>query len=209
MSLLGIIVRAVLGLLLLQALIWGHYFWSASLLSPPLGEIDFASGAAVTGRIGPLPFDRYLVTFTFPHGYGTNRPDRTLIWSKLHEEGRVQIDIRVRGFLGRPVLNYTMAQISNDWAFTTGGRNPNAVLWSMRGADFRALPMERYTVTARLSGENPFLEDREIVLGLKGDRDGGYHGLGHIILAYSSAALIALIAGVLILFKLINFLFFR
>ncbi|MCC5887424.1 MAG: hypothetical protein JJT88_13400 [Gammaproteobacteria bacterium] len=199
------VTRVLLGFVLLQALIWGHYFWSASLLSPALGEIDFASADAVTGRIGPLPFDRYLVTFTFPHGYGTNRPDRTLIGRELREEGRVGIDIRVTGFLGRPVLSYSLAQISSDWRFTTGGRDPNALLWN-GAAEFRALPMERYTVTARLSGENPFLEDRRIVLGLKGNRDDGYHGLGHIILSYSTAALFVFILGVWIIIKVIGYL---
>lgn len=195
-------IRVVLGFMLLWALIYGHYHWSASLLEPTLGKIEFDANEPFTARIGPMPIDRYGVTFRFAHGYGKDQPDRSVIGRKLRQKGRVNIEIRVTGAFGREVLDYQLAQITDEWRFTSGSY-PTVLLWGP--ARFIALPLERYTVSARLSGDNAFLETREITLGLTSSRNNGYHGLVHIALYYLSGALFALIALVWIIYKLVQF----
>lgn len=194
-------IRVVLGFMLLWVLIYGHYNWSASLLEPTLGKIEFDANEPFTARIGPMPVDRYRVTFRFAHGYGSKRPDPPVIHDRLRQ-GQVELRIRVIGWFGREVLDYELAQISDEWRFTSGSY-PTVLLWGP--ARFVALPLERYTVTARLSGDNAFLESREITLGLTASRNNGYHGLVHIALYYLSGALFALIALVWIIYKLVQF----
>ncbi|MCC5887423.1 MAG: hypothetical protein JJT88_13395 [Gammaproteobacteria bacterium] len=193
-------VPRVLGFVLLWALIYGHYHWSASLLQPTFGAIEFDASEPVTARVGPMPIDRYGVTFRFAHGYRSKRPDAPVIHNQLRQ-GRVGLDIRVTGWFGREVLSYQLAQISDEWRFTSRTGDPTVLLWGP--ARFMALPLERYTVTARLSGDNAFLESREIILGLTASRNNGYHGLVHIALYYLSGALFALIALVWIIYKLV------
>lgn len=194
------LIRIVLGFLLFWALVYGHYQWSESTLHPTLGNIDFNADDALVARIGPLPFDRYRVVFGFPANDRTGERNRKLIVSEL-QEGRIGIEIRVTGFFGRDVLAYSGSRISmtNDWRYSSRHNH----LWGP--TQFTVLPLERYRVSARLSGENAFLEEREILLALSADRDTGYHSLIYILLFWLSGALFVVVAVVWIVFKVVTF----
>ena len=183
----------VFSFVMAQALIYGHYLWSSSLLHINLVESDFNATEPTAARIGFLPIDHYRVVFRFEDGFGQDRQERSLVARKLLQEGRVAVEIRVTGFLGREVLEYSNANISfsRDWSYSSMGLGPQG-LWGP--AEFRALPLERYTVAARLSGKNPLLENQTIALGLKAARDNGYHGIGHIVMHYLVGALFVLAA---------------
>lgn len=193
------------GFVLLQALIWGYYFWSWSLLHIDLFELEFDAREPTAARIGALPYDRYRVVFRFTDGFGQGEAERSSIVQQLLQEDRVGVEIRVTGFLWRKVLEYSSVNISTsrEWHYSNMGSYGSG-LWGP--AEFRAFPLERYTITARLSGESDLLERKSMVLGLKAARDNGYHGLGHIILSYLTAALFAFMAGVWLVYRLVVFL---
>ncbi len=195
------VIRVVLGFVLFWVLIYVHLQWSERYLAPVLGETEFAVTEALTAGIGPVPTDRYQVVFTFSRGYQMGGFDRNLIDRKLRE-GRIRSEIRVTGLFGREVLRHASSDVVKDWRYR---RHSGDKLMLYGPAEFRALPLERYTVTARLSGENAFLEDREIVLALTAARGSGYGDWRHLLLYLASGALFVFIAGVWMVYRILVF----
>lgn len=191
--------RVLLGILLLWLLTIGHYFWSASKLKPVLGEVAFNATESVSHRARLLPTGRYMVVFWLPYGLDTDEldhsRDRRRILNELRK-GQLQIEVKVTGAFGRTLVSLSDGYASERWTPNLRSAfGPNTMLWRRsQEATFIANPLERYTVSARIHGDNAFLSERTIGVGLSAWRDDGYHGLGHVILLGLSGLLFALIA---------------
>lgn len=152
------VIRIALGFLLLWSLVIAHYAWSAAHLHVFLGEIEFNAPEPARYRIGFLPPDRYRVVFWITPGVEKSDEEHALIARKLRK-GHVRIEIRMTGFGGREVLEYTSGHDAGDWTYMRMMSSPQG--WGGT-AKIRSLPFECYRVTTRISGENEFLEGQNI-----------------------------------------------